>query len=138
MPKNFEDLETFQRAVELSVAVYEATAHFPIEERYRLKKQLRNASTSIVSNIAEGQGRLTNGEWRQFLSQARGSLFEVQAQLLIARRLGYLDDAAYRRLRSSVIRAAKPLAGLIRYVQRREIEKRKLTTDNRQRAPKAR
>ena len=120
MPKNFEQLDAFQRAVDLSVAVYEMTSRFPVEERYGLKAQLRRASISVISNIAEGQGRLTNGEWRMFLSHARGSLYEVQAQSLVAKRLGYLDDAAHRTIRSFVIKTAKPLAGLIDYVRRRE------------------
>ena len=126
MPRNFEQLDAFQRAVDLSVAVYEATARFPDEERYGLKAQLRRASISVVSNIAEGQGRLTDGEWRLFLSHARGSLYEVQAQLLVAKRLGYLDDSTHRSMRSFLIKAAKPLAGLIEYVRQRQ----RATTDN--------
>ena len=126
MPKNFEQLDAFQRAVDLSVAVYEITTLFPDEERYGLKAQLRRASISVISNIAEGQGRLTNGEWRMFLSHARGSLYEVQAQVLVAKRLGYLDETAHQSIRSFVIKAAKPLSGLIDYVKRRE----SVTTDN--------
>jgi four helix bundle protein len=120
MAKNFEDLDAFQRAVDLSVAIYEATSSFPDEERYGLKAQLRRASISVVSNIAEGQGRLTDGEWRQFLGHARGSLYEIQAQLVVATRLGLLDAASHRELRSAAIKTAKPLAGLIRYVRKRE------------------
>ena len=120
MPKNFEQLDAFQNAVDLSVAIYRATSNFPQDERYELTRQLRCASISVISNIAEGQGRLTNGEWRQFLSHARGSLFEIQAQLLVASRLGLLDEQRYRSLRSAVIKVAKPLAGLIDYVRRRE------------------
>ena len=124
--KNFEELDVFQRAVELSVCVYRETNSFPVEERYGLTAQVRRASVSVVSHVAEGQGRLTLGEWRQFLSQARGSLYEVQAQLIVARALELLDDAAHRRLRSALIRVAKPLAGLINYVRRRETQR----TDN--------
>ncbi|HLJ75052.1 MAG TPA: four helix bundle protein [Thermoanaerobaculia bacterium] len=115
----FEELDAFQYAVDLTVAIYRATSEFPKDERYELRRQLRRASISVVSNIAEGQGRLTNGEWRQFLSQARGSLFEIQAQLIVALRLELLDEARHRRLRSAVIKVAKPLAGLIDYVRRR-------------------
>jgi four helix bundle protein len=119
MPKHFEDLDAFQRAVDLSVAIYKATSRFPDDERYGLKVQLRRASISVISNIAEGQGRLTNGEWRQFLGHARGSLYEIQAQLVVALRLGLINDDAHRSLRSDVIKAARPLAGLIDYVRRR-------------------
>jgi four helix bundle protein len=126
MPKTFEDLDAFQQAVALAVAIYRATSAFPTDERYGLTAQLRRASTSVASNIAEGQGRLTNGEWRQFLSHARGSLYEIQAQLIVAEKLELLGPSAHRTLRSAVTKAAKPLAGLIDYVRRRE----KQTTDN--------
>jgi four helix bundle protein len=124
--KTFEDLDVFQRAVELSVTIYQTTASFPIDERYGLTAQVRRASVSVVSQIAEGQGRLTNGEWRQFLSQARGSLYEVQAQVILAQALDLIDAATHQRIRSAIIKVAKPLAGLINYVRRRE----KPRTDN--------
>jgi len=126
--KNFEELDVFQRAVELTTLVYGATRSFPVDERFGLTSQIRRAAVSVVSDIAEGQGRLTRGEWRQFLSQARGSLFEVQAQAIIAEKLGFLDEPMYRKLRSAVKRVAMPLAGLIAYVRSRE----RPTTDHRQ------
>jgi len=132
MAKTFEDLDAFQRAVDLSVTIYRATETFPRAELYGLVSQLRRASVSVVSQIAEGQGRLSLGEWRQFLGQARGSLFEIQAQTIVASRLGYLDTSTYKRVRNSLTRVAKPLAGLIDYVRRRET-RRQPTTDNRQR-----
>jgi len=120
MPKNFEDLDAFQKAVDLSVAVYRTTESFPDAERYGLTKQLRRASISVVSNIGEGQGRLTDGEWRQFLGHARGSLYEIQAQLIVAARLGLIDEPVHRRLRLAISKAARPLAGLIEYVRTRK------------------
>jgi four helix bundle protein len=115
----FEDLDVFKRALDLMVAVYRVTKTFPGDERFGLTQQLRRAAVSVVSNLAEGQGRLTSGEWRQFLSQARGSLFEIQAQLMVAQRLEYVDDVQYQRLRSGVRRVAEPLKGLINYVKTR-------------------
>jgi four helix bundle protein len=115
----FEDLDMFKRALDLMEDVYRVTKMFPGDERFGLTQQLRRASISVVSNLAEGQGRLTNGEWRQFLSQTRGSLFEIQAQLIAARRLDFLDENEYRKLRSTVRRVAEPLKGLIQYVARR-------------------
>jgi four helix bundle protein len=115
----FEDLDVFKRALDLMADVYRVTKMFPGDERFGLTQQLRRASVSVVSNLAEGQGRLTNGEWRQFLSQARGSLFEIQAQLIAARRLEILDQTDHRRLRSAVRRVAEPLKGLIDYVTKR-------------------
>ena len=124
--KTFEELDAFQRAVELTVVIYQVTRTFPDDERFGLTAQIRRAAISVVSNIAEGQGQLTNGEWRYLLGQARGSLYEVQAQSIVAEKLGLLDAGNYRKLRSSVKRVAMPLAGLIAYVRKRE----KATTDN--------
>ena len=115
----FEDLDVFKRALDLMVDVYSATKAFPYDEGFGLTQQLRRAAVSVVSNLAEGQRRLTNGEWRQFLSQARGSLFEIQAQLIAARRLEFLDEIPYRKVRSAVRRVAEPLKGLIEYVTTR-------------------
>jgi four helix bundle protein len=118
--KNFEELAAFQRAVELMEEIYHSTELFPIHERYGLVAQMRRASISVMSHIAEGQGRLSLGEWRQFLSQARGSLYEVQAQAIASERLRYLIGDDYNRVRLAVKRVASPLRGLIRYVQGRE------------------
>ncbi len=115
----FEDLDVFKRALDLMEDVYRVTKMFPGDERFGLTQQLRRASISVVSNLAEGQGRLTNGEWRQFLSHTRGSLYEIQAQLIAARRLDFLDETEYRKLRSAARRVAEPLRGLIEYVKLR-------------------
>jgi four helix bundle protein len=87
--RSFRDLIVWQRSVGLAVAVYELTREFPKEEIYGLTSQLRRAAVSIASNIAEGHGRNTAGEFRQFLGVARGSNFEVQTQLVLSRRLKY-------------------------------------------------
>ena len=73
--------------MDLSTAVYAATSAFPKEELFGLTNQLRRASVSIASNIAEGQGRLTSGEFMHFLGMARGSALELQTQLELAQRL---------------------------------------------------
>lgn len=120
----FEDLEAFKRAVALMVHVYRATEAFPRTETYGLTAQVRKASVSVLSNLGKGQGRLTVGEWRQFLSQARGSLFEVQTQVIAAHELRYLSDTEYAELRRSIANAAKPLQGLIDWVRKREADTR--------------
>jgi four helix bundle protein len=120
MSKKFEDLDAFKQAVELTLVVYEITNGFPRHELYGLTAQLRRAAVSVVSQIAEGQGRLRSGEWRQLLSQARGSLYEVEAELIVSVRLNYVDTATYIRLRKKCKNAGAPLAGLIRFVERQE------------------
>jgi four helix bundle protein len=87
MTQSFRDLQVWQRAIQFTVAVYRMTQDFPREEQYGLTSQIRRAAVSVASNIAEGQGRLSAGEFRQFLGIARGSNFEVQTQLEIARAL---------------------------------------------------
>jgi four helix bundle protein len=136
MTKSFEDLHTFKRALDLMVAIYRLTKTFPSDERFGLTQQLRRAAVSVVSNIAEGQGRLSPGEWRQFLSNARGSLYEVQSQIIAAHLLEYIDDASAKRLRGAIRRVAEPLQGLIEFVREQERSrqtKRPQAADNRQR-----
>jgi four helix bundle protein len=86
---SFRDLIVWQRAIQLSTAIYRFTADFPKEEIYGLSSQLRRASVSVASSIAEGYGRGSKGEYKQFLGIARGSNFEVQTQLTIAKELGF-------------------------------------------------
>jgi four helix bundle protein len=85
----FRDLQVWQRAIQLTVVIYRLTQSFPREEIYGLSSQIRRAAVSVPSNIAEGQGRLSVGEFRQFLGIARGSNYELQTQLEIARSLGF-------------------------------------------------
>jgi len=120
MSKSFQDLVAFQRAMDVVVAVYDVSSRFPSHEKFGLVSQVRRAAMGVPAQIAEGQGRLTYGEWRQFLSQARGSLFEVEAELLAAERLHFAtaDDLSECRIR--IRRAGRALAGLIRWVQQRE------------------
>jgi len=91
MLTSYRELHVWQRAIQLAVAVYRLTAGFPRDETYGLSSQMKRASVSIASNIAEGYGRLTAGEYRQFLGIARGSTLELQTQFEIARALGIGD-----------------------------------------------
>ena len=86
--QSFRDLVVWQKSVQLATMIYRMTQSFPREELYGLSSQMRRCSVSVPSNIAEGQGRISTGEFRQFLGIARGSNFELQTQIEIARRLG--------------------------------------------------
>lgn len=89
MGDSFRDLSVWQRSIQLTFEIYKLTDEFPRSERYRLADQIRRASVSVASNIAEGYGRATRGEYVQFLGHARGSVSEVETQLVIARGLGF-------------------------------------------------
>jgi four helix bundle protein len=95
---SYKDLFVWQKARALAVLIYQVTERYPKSEVYGLTAQSRRAAISVVSNIAEGQGRLTKGEFRQFLGQARGSLLELDAQLAISSDLGYLQSEQYASL----------------------------------------
>jgi four helix bundle protein len=85
----FRKSVAWQKSMDLATMVYDVTRTFPKEEMFGLTSQLRRASVSIASNIAEGQGRSTVGEFIQFLGMARGSALEVQTQLELALRLNF-------------------------------------------------
>jgi four helix bundle protein len=87
--RSYRDLKVWQRSIELSVAIYRLTGGFPREEVYGLTSQLRCCSVSVASNLAEGYGQASKGEFRQFVGMARGSVLELQTQLVIANALGY-------------------------------------------------
>ena len=92
MGESFKDLVVWQRAIQLTIAVYELTSSFPPSEQFGLTNQLRRASVSVASNIAEGYGRSTTGEYLQFLGHARGSNYEVQTQLIISSELKFTSE----------------------------------------------
>ena len=113
MARSYRDLFVWRQARALVAQVYRSTEQFPRTEVYGLTSQIRRAAVSIVSNIAEGQGRLTSGEFVHFLGQARGSLLELDTQLLIASDLAYLPVAAYESLSHQVYQVLGPLNRLI-------------------------
>ena len=88
--RSYRELLVWQKAKALAVHIYQATEQFPRNETYGLTSQIRRAAVSVASNIAEGQGRLTLGEFLHFLGQARGSLLELDTQVAIALDLEYL------------------------------------------------
>jgi four helix bundle protein len=93
--RSYQELLVWQKAKALAVRIYRETEPFPRSETYGLTSQMRRAAVSVASNIAEGQGRLTKGEFQQFLGHSRGSLLELSTQLAIASDLGLLDHQTY-------------------------------------------
>jgi four helix bundle protein len=118
--RSFHDLVVWQRSIELCVAVYEFTRTFPSDELYGLRSQLRRASVSISSNIAEGCGRRSTGEFVQFLGIARGSTAEVQTQLVIANKLGFGPKEGLVLCNSLSVEVTKMLTALMRSLQEKQ------------------
>src|SRR5512134_1154325 len=101
--KDFRSLQVWQKAHQLTLAVYRATVSFPTDERYGLTSQLRRGSTSVASNIAEGCGRGTDPDFARCLDIAAGSASEVEYQLLLAHDLEILDSSPYHELSGRVV-----------------------------------
>ena len=116
MSGSYREIKVWQKAIELVADIYSCTRSFPREELYGLAGQLRRVAVSIASNIAEGKGRRTDREFLQFLHHARGSVFEVETQLTIASRLGYMPEAEVLRLGHSASEIARMLNGLIKAI----------------------
>lgn len=119
MSGSYLELDVWREAVALALAVYRSTRSFPREEAYGLTSQMRRAAVSIPSNIAEGKGRFSPKELLQFLFRARGSLLELNTQVLIAHELGYLSKQDFDGLNVLSERVGKLLNGLISSFQAR-------------------
>jgi four helix bundle protein len=117
MGGTYNDLQVWQAAMDLAEDIYRITKTFPKEETYALTVQLRRAAVSVPSNIAEGKGRSTQKELAQFLCHSRGSLFEIETQINIARRPGYIDVAQADAIRQKTARVGQLLNGLLRSIR---------------------
>ena len=113
MGQHFKDLIAWQKAMDLVEHIYRLTEVFPARENYGLTNQLRRAAVSVASNVAEGQARFSKKEFQHFLRVARGSLAEIETQLLIARRLGYLEQEICNQCVGEIEELGRILAGLI-------------------------
>jgi four helix bundle protein len=113
MAGSYKDLRAWKQSVDLALEIYRITKAFPKDELYGLTSQLRRAAVSVSSNIAEGKGRSSDKELILFLHHARGSLLEVETQLLIARELGYLMEPQAGQLLGLAEDLAKMLNALI-------------------------
>jgi len=106
--------------MDLVIDVYKVTDNFPDQEKYSLTDQIRRATSSIPSNIAEGAARQTKKEFTNYLHMAQGSLSELDTQLDLARSLGYLDEPAPKTLDDRMERIDKTSSGLIRHLKLKE------------------
>ena len=109
---NYKELKVWQKAMDLTVEVYKLVKLLPKEETYALSDQMRRAVVSIPSNIAEGQGRNSDKEFIQFLSFARGSLWELETQIEICLRIGYIDQSLATNIYNLIAEISKMLNAL--------------------------
>jgi four helix bundle protein len=116
--RHFRELQVWQRSMALARDVFQLTAGFPKSQTFGLASQMQRAAVSIPSNIAEGHGRLTERSFAQFLSQARGSLNELETQVELASQMGFANSAACRRLLADGEELAKMLNALLTAVRR--------------------
>jgi four helix bundle protein len=112
--ESFRNLIVWQRSIELTLAVYEFTSKFPTSERFGLTNQLRRASVSVASNIAEGFGRATKGEYVQFLGHARGSNSEVETQIVISKALGFGKNVSLQKAEGPCREVGRMLGALMK------------------------
>ena len=117
MAGTYQDLKVWQLAMDMVTQVYRCTATFPKQEMYGLTSQMRRSAVSVPSNIAEGKGRFSRKELVQYLFRARGSLLELETQVLIGRRLGYLGDTEGRQLTALAGEVGRLLNGLVNSFQ---------------------
>jgi len=117
MVQSFRDLEVWKRSIQMTVSIYRLTQGFPKDEIYGLTSQMRRSAVSVPSNIAEGHGRLNKGEYRQFLGIARGSNFELQTQLEIARALGKGDSKLIDETESQSHEVGKMIFGILERIK---------------------
>lgn len=114
--KSHRDLIVWQKAMVLVTEVYGLTRTFPREEIYGLTSQIRRAAASVPANIAEGQGRRLGREFHQFLGNARGSLMELDTQLELALRVGYINVEQHTTIRAKLDEVGRVLNGLMRSI----------------------
>ncbi len=96
--KTHRDLQIWQKSMDFVSMIYSATNNFPDSEKFGLTSQARRAAVSVPANIAEGYGRRSNRDFKRFLNIAMGSLFELQTEIELSTRLGFLDDSTFNEL----------------------------------------
>jgi four helix bundle protein len=127
---DFRNLVVWQLAIDLADRIYDAVKSLPDDERFVLNEQMRRAAVSVHANIAEGKGRWSIREYRQFVRHARGSLTELQSQILFAGRRGYLSAKTVDDLMERAEKLAEKISALINYLNRRTRKAPRPTTND--------
>ena len=115
--KDFRQLKVWEKSHQLALAIYKVTKEFPKEELYGLTSQIRRASMSIPTNIAEGCGRNTDADFARFLQMAMGSASETEYQLILARDLEFLPKDSYEKLHNDTEEVKRMLASLLKTIR---------------------
>jgi four helix bundle protein len=116
----YKDLIAWQKAMELVAAIYDTTDRFPSNEQFGLVSQLRRAAVSVLSTIAEGKAHYSNRDFVRFLRHWRGSLAEIETQILIAQQRKYLDSDTMTNLTHKIDELGRILSGLIKSLSKAE------------------
>ncbi len=114
MIKTFRDLKIWQQSMKLVTEIYRATSSFPEEEKYGLTSQLRRSSVSIPSNISEGFGRNSQGDFKRFVNISMGSLFELQTQIEVAKNLEFISKEIFENLYDNSREIVRMMSSFIR------------------------
>ena len=118
-PRSHRDLKVWQIALDMTETLYRTTADWPKSEQYGLVSQVRRAAVSVPANIAEGAGRRSPGEFMHFVGIARGSLAELETLLIIARRLGYIEEPPFRAIIDDLFELSRMTTGLLKSLNER-------------------
>ena len=117
--RSHRDLKVWQIALDMTETLYRTTVDWPKTEQYGLVNQVRRAAVSVPANIAEGAGRRTPGEFMHFIGIARGSLAELETLLIIARRLGYIEEPSFRAITDDLFELGRMTTGLLKSISDR-------------------
>jgi len=109
---NFRELIVWQKSIAFVVKIYEVTKQFPTEEKFNLVSQMQRSATSIPSNISEGAGRNSGNVFKQFLTISIGSAHELETQIIISKKLGYISEELSEQLMQDLTEIQKMLYGL--------------------------
>ena len=115
---DFKELDVWKETKHLAILVYRCTENFPKHELFGLTNQMRRASVSIPSNIAEGCGRRTDKDKSQFMFTARGSLFELETQILISKELSFLSVIDFEKLSLQIVKCRNLINGYLNYLDK--------------------